>query len=337
MDPPRCEAPGGGPERGVLRSGRGPAPVAHEVQVRSTPDARHVRRRTRCRRGATRAPPRTSMCSTSCRGGSPPTRRAARPAPPRGGGRPPPKASLGRRAMAEPRVVHHRDRALEHRGRRLSASQRSATSRSSSTAISSSAPAFRARAVSTTAESSARFRSWIRRSALRVRQTSRRSAMTSASPGQASASATVSPTPTPQLPWRPRPRAISRRRFAAWWKGVTTRARSLTVTRERGSGTPARVRCDASTPSAVGWTTTSGPRWVRTPGTNAPAPIWAKVWCRPSGVTTLWPAWAPPLKRTTSVAPSERVSQSVTRPLPASPKPRSTTMAARGSLSEGPA
>ena len=50
-----------------------------------------------------------------------------------------------------------------------------------------------------------------------------------------------------------------------------------------------------------------------------PLPNWEKVWCRPSGRTTLWAACPPPLKRTLSRAPVRAVRASTSEPLPASP------------------
>lgn len=59
-------------------------------------------------------------------------------------------------------------------------------------------------------------------------------------------------------------------------------------------------------------------RWVGTPR-RVPEPNWAKVWWRPSVVTTLCAAWAPPLKRTTARTGPLAQSRSTTVPLPASP------------------
>ena len=175
----------------------------------------------------------------------------------------------------------------------------------------------------------ARTRSWTRASFRASDATSARSPARTWSPPCASESAMTSPTPTPQLPWRAAPRASSRTRHAAWWNGVTTGASPLTVTRASASRTPAAASRSASTSSAVGWTTTRDARCVRTPSTNVPAPICENVWCCPSAVTTLCPACAPPLNRTTRPARPERARKSTTSPFPASPKPRSTTATAR--------
>ena len=79
---------------------------------------------------------------------------------------------------------------------------------------------------------------------------------------------------------------------------------------------PSRRAARPPPPSAVGCTTVMPERCVRTPGTNDPAPICAKVWCRPSGATTLCPACAPPLKRTTRVAPSAAPASRSRAPCP---------------------
>ncbi len=61
-----------------------------------------------------------------------------------------------------------------------------------------------------------------------------------------------------------------------------------------GSGTLIHRRWLASLASRIGSTIMKRDRNVGTPQ-KVPAPNWAKVWWRPSGVTTLWPAWPPPL------------------------------------------
>lgn len=65
-------------------------------------------------------------------------------------------------------------------------------------------------------------------------------------------------------------------------------------------------------------------RNVGTPA-SVPDPHWENVWCRPSAVTTLWPACAPPLHRTTTSTGRVRQSQSTVAPFPSSPKPRPPT------------
>ena len=160
------------------------------------------------------------------------------------------------------------------------------------------------------------------------------SATRGASPGYASAYRAVSPIPTPQDPCRATPRASSRARLAARWYGVVSSASRSTVSRSSASPTPAEARWAASAASASGSTSMNRDRWVRTPGVKVPEPNWANVWCRPSVVTTLCAAWAPPLNRTTAwtgrpplnPAPPGEQTQSATEPFPESPYPRSTMM-----------
>ncbi len=59
-------------------------------------------------------------------------------------------------------------------------------------------------------------------------------------------------------------------------------------------------------------------RWVGTP-CKVPDPNWANVCDRPSAVTTLCAACAPPLNRITAGTGRVAQSQSTTVPLPASP------------------
>jgi len=106
----------------------------------------------------------------------------------------------------------------------------------------------------------------------------------------------VSPNPIPQLPCRP----LLRRRSTTWLTRMSYRvdsgARSSAKT--GASASPASSSVAASFRKMVGWHTKWRARNVAAP-VRAPLPTCENTWRRPSGVVTVWPAWAPPLKRTT--------------------------------------
>ncbi len=119
--------------------------------------------------------------------------------------------------------------------------------------------------------------------------------------------------PMPHDPCRAAPRADSRARLAArWWR----RQQRVAV-----HGEPVERVTDAERPQVIGLggegegsTSMSRDRCVRTPGVNVPEPNWANVWCRPSGVTTLCAACAPPLNRTTAATGDDAQRWSTTVP-----------------------